>query len=160
MDAQQEEFFRTLSGRRLLILPIAVLGRSPQSDTTGASALADSLRANGIPGAFTTSNPIPIPFEPGANEAAILWSRFKALSQHVTSHPRTDADYVLLVDVFGRPDQSNVGAVHVMAVTGKGEMVYHGAWNSYQPLYKEFKPRSLNDATRMVATDIVRRRQT
>ncbi len=70
---------------------------------------------------------------------------------------RANVDYVLLVDVFGLRSQGlPLGAVHAMAVTGLGEMAYGAAWNSYQPLYKEFKPTSLNEAARMVVADLTR----
>jgi len=44
-----------------------------------------------------------------------------------------------------------------MVVTARGDMAYRGAWNSHQPLYKEFTPGTLDDVARMVATAITRR---
>jgi hypothetical protein len=75
----------------------------------------------------------------------------------VRAHPVADADYVLAVDVMGAPERGAVGAVHAVTVTGQGALVYRGAWNSHQDLYQEFKPRSIDDATRMVLTDLTRR---
>jgi hypothetical protein len=75
----------------------------------------------------------------------------------VAAHPAADADYVLLVDVFGAPERGVVGAVHAMAVTRTGAMAYRGLWNSHQALYKEFRPRSLDDVAEMVAADLGRR---
>ena len=158
IDAREAEMLRELSRRRLVVLPVAVLGRSPtRYDTAAAEAIARRLRAEGFSLTTADSAGPSLPFEPQVNEAAIFWARFHALAGEIAAHPRRDADYVLLVDVFGAPERGLVGAVHAMAVTGTGEMAYRGLWNSHQPLYKEFQPRSLDDAARMVATDIVRR---
>ncbi len=157
MDARQAEFLRDLPQRRIVILPVAVLGRDRRSDTAAATAIARALRNNGIAAATASTADLSLPFEPQPNEAAIFWSRFKALAVYVAAHPQGDPDYVMLVDVFGAPDRGLIPAVHVMAVTGKGEMAYRRTWNSQQSLYKEFKPRSLGDAGRMVVADLERR---
>ena len=61
------------------------------------------------------------------------------------------------IPVFGAPERRTVVAVHAMVVTARGDMAYRGAWNSHQPLYKEFTPGTLDDVARMVATAITRR---
>lgn len=157
IDQREAELLRELPRRRMVVLPVAVLGRGTRFDTSTAMAIADGLRRNGISGAVPATTEVRLPFQPQPNEAAIFWSRFKALAAHVASHPRTDADYVLLVDVFGAPDDGSVGAVHAMVVTGKGEMAYSGLWNSHQELYREIVPHSLDDAARMVVTDLTRK---
>ena len=147
---RERELLRTLPGRRVLILPVAVLGRSVRHEPAASVAIAAQLRAKdrGIASAATDS--LVLPFEPQPNELAILWSRFHALADSVAAHPQADVDYIVLVDVFGAPDRGSVGAVHVMAVTGTGEMAFRRLWNSHQALYKEVQPRSLDDVVRMV----------
>ncbi len=157
LDQREVVFLRELPRRRLVILPLAVLTRVVRYDSAAALDIAEQLRDARLGSPITEMTPIRIPFEPQPNEAAIFWSRFKALADSVRLHPRSDADYVLLVDVFGDPDRRSVAAVHAMVVTAQGDMAYRGTWNSHQQLYKEFKPATLSDAARMVATDISRR---
>jgi hypothetical protein len=156
IDEREREFLRTLSHRRVLILPVAVLGRTVRSDTATAVAIAEQLRARNLGLASVGGEPIVLPFERQPNEAVILWSRFKALAASVAAHPRNDIDYVVQVDVLGSPERGSIGAVHVMAVTAAGEMAYRRLWNSHQALYKEVQPRSLDDVVRMVVTDLSR----
>jgi hypothetical protein len=158
MEKRQETFLRELPRTRLVIAPINVFGRTKGADATGAARIADSLRVAGLGTPTVASQAIVLPFQPQPNEAMIFWSRFKALADTVRAHPATDADYVLMVDVFGvSPERRNLGAVHAVVVTANGDMVYRGAWNSMQALYKEFKPATVEDAARMVSTDITRR---
>lgn len=156
IDERERAFLRTLAHRRVLILPVAVLGRAVRYDTSIAAAIAEQLRANHLGLASAGASPIALPFEPQPNEAVILWSRFRALAAHIAAHPRNDVDYVLQVDVLGAPDRGSIGAVHVMAVTATGEMAYRRLWNSHQALYKEVQPRSLDDVVKMVVTDLSR----
>jgi hypothetical protein len=156
IDKRERELGRTLSSRRVLILPVAVLGRTVRYDTAAAAAIATRLGEKNLAIAKAATDSIVLPFEPQPNEALTLWTRFKALSASITQHPRTDADYVVQVDVLGAPERGSIGAVHVMAVTGKGAMAYRRLWNSQQPLYKEIQPRSMDDAVRMVLTDLAR----
>ena len=153
-------FLREAPNRRVVVLPFAMVGRVVTYDTSAAFALAERLRADGIPAAVATATPLALPFEPQANEAAILWARFHALADTVRVRPQPDADYVLMVDVFGRPQPASVDAVHVMIVTAEGQMAYVRGWNAAQSLYKEIRPKTLDDVARMVATDISRRRST
>ena len=157
IEQREAELVRELPRRRVVILPVAVLGRGTRFDTGAATAIAEGLRRNGISGAAAATTEVHLPFEPQPNEAAIFWSRFKALAAYVASQPRADADYVVLVDVFGAPEAGTVGAVHAMAVTSDGEMAYSGFWNNHQALYKEVRPRSLDDAAEMVVTDLTRK---
>jgi hypothetical protein len=156
IDERERELARTLSSRRVLILPVAVLGGTVRYDTAAAAAIATQLRAKNLAIAMAGTDSLVLPFQRQPNEALTLWTRFKALSANITEHPRTGADYVVQVDVLGAPDRGSIGAVHVMAVTGKGEMAYRRLWNSHQALYKEIQPRSMEDAVRMVVTDLAR----
>ncbi len=155
--ARGDTMVRELGRRRLVVLPVAVLGRTVRYDTAAAARLAERLREDHAPLASAEVRPLPIAFEPQANELAIFWTRYRRLADSVTAHPRADADYVLLVDVFGAPERGVVGPVHAMAVTGSGAMAYWGMWNSHAPLWQTIRPRSLEDAMRMVETDLGRR---
>jgi hypothetical protein len=150
---------RDLHQRRVVVLPMQVLGQPVRHDTAGARLLVERLRAEGITAVASSDTGLTLPFVPQPNELAIYWIRFKALAAEVSARPRDDADYVILVDILGRPENGRVGAVHVMSVTGRGEMAYASMWNSHQTLYQEFLPRSIDDAAVMVATDIRRKRQ-
>ena len=157
IEAREATLVRTLPHVRVAIAPVVVLGREPRYDAAAAERLAAALRARGVPGATSTGAPIALPFRGQPNEAAILWARTAALSAHVAAGPPPDADYVLLVDVLGLTEGGGVGAVHAMAVTREGAIAYVKLWNSHQPLHKEIRPRSLDDAGRMVVTDLSRR---
>ena len=156
IDERERELLRSLSSRRVLILPVAVLGRSVRYDTSTAGAIAKQLDAMNLGHAAVAATPIALPFERQPNEAVILWSRFTALAGYVAANPRKDVDYVVQVDVLGAPERGSIGAVHVLAVTATGEMAYRRLWNSRQPLYKEVQPRTLDDVVRMVVTDLSR----
>jgi hypothetical protein len=155
IDEREAAMLRDLGRARVVVLPVAILGREVRYDTPAASRLADSLNAAGIHATASTTE-IVLPHNPQPNELLTFWTRFKALADSVRQHPVSDADYVLAVDVLGAPDRGSVGAVHAMAVTAHGEMAYHALWNSHQALYQEFKPRSLDDAGRMVAATLAR----
>jgi hypothetical protein len=150
IDERERELLGTLPSKRVLILPVVILGRTVRYDTATSVAIAAQLRANERGIALAGTDSLVLPFEPQPNELAILWSRFHALAASVSDRPRTDVDYVVLVDVLGAPDHGSVGAVHVMAVTGNGTMAFRRLWNSHQPLYKEIRPHSLDDVVRMV----------
>lgn len=157
IDAREAEMLKRLAGSRVVVLPVAILGRNRRYDSTAAAKLAESLSVRGVR-ATAAAAPMALPYEPQPNELLTFWTRFKALGDSVRAHPVADADYVLAVDVMGAPERGSVGAVHAMAVTGTGgELTYRAGWNSYQSLYKEIKPRSLDDASRMVVTDLARR---
>lgn len=157
IDVRESEMLRRLAGSRVVVLPVTILGRDRRYDATAAAKLAESLSVRGVR-ATVAAAPMPLPYEAQPNELLTLWTRFKALGDSVRSHPVADADYVLAVDVLGAPERGSVGAVHAMAVTGTGgELTYRALWNSHQALYQEIKPRSLDDASRMVVTDLARR---
>ena len=157
IDRREQLFLHELPRRRLVILPVAILGRVVRYDTVTARAIAEQLRSAGLGAPEVASASLPIPFSPQPNEAAIFWSRFRAFADSVRVHQQFDADYVLLVDLFGAPERGSIAAVHAMVVTTRGDMAYRGAWNSHQRLYREFKPTTSTDAARMVAADMVRR---
>ena len=147
---------RGLARSRVVVLPVAVIGGEVRPDSQAAARLADRLVREGLAASARVGPPAPVPFERHPNEAMIFWRRWQALGAWVQQHPMQDADVVLLVDVFGRPERGVVGAVHAMATTGGGELGWSGFWNSHQPLYKEMPPHSADDATAMVATALAR----
>jgi hypothetical protein len=154
IDVREGVFLRDVRRARIAVLPVTVLGRSAHANSDAADTLAAALRALGAHTVIEA--PIELPYQPQPNEAYTLWTRFRALGDSVRVHPRADADYVLLVDVMGTPERRSIGAVHAMAVTAAGALAYRRLWNSHQPLFKELAPRSLDDAVRMVATDVSR----
>jgi hypothetical protein len=157
IEARGREFLRTLPTRRVTVVPVVLLGRTMRYDTTTAASIAAQLTARGLGTVTFEHDATQLPFEPQPNELAIFLQRFNALAASAAARPRSDVDYVMLIDVFGAPARGSVGAVHVMVVTAQGEMAYLGFWNSHQALYKEIQPRSLDDVARMVVTDIARR---
>ena len=158
IDEREQTFLRALPERRLVVAPVVILRTKQVYDSTAAASIADSLRRAGLGAPVVAEHPMVMPFTPETNEAMIFWARFKSLADSVRAHPPANADYVLLIDVIGvAPERRTLGAVHAMVVTSTGEMAYREAWNSAQALYKEFKPRTVDDAARMVATDIIRR---
>lgn len=158
IDERQRVLLRDLPRRRLLVLPVAVLGQTTRYDTAAAAHFVDEMRAAGLGDHHVADQPIVLPFKPQPNEARIYWTRFTELADSVRAHPRTDADYVVAIDVFGvAPTRHTIGAVHVMIVTATGDMAYRGVWNSHQALYKELQPATVDDAVHLVATDITRR---
>jgi len=156
IDVRESEMLKRLEGSRVVVLPVTILGRDRRYDSIAAAKLAESLSVRGVR-ATATGVPIVLPYEPQPNELLTLWTRFEALGDSVHAHPLPDADYVLALDVMGAPERGSVGAVHAMAVTGTGELAYRALWNSHQALFQEIKPRSLDDASRMVVTDLARR---
>jgi hypothetical protein len=158
MEQRQETFLRQLPRTRLVIAPVVILGRTPRYDSNAAALISDSLQASGLGAPTVADHAMVLPFKPGVNEAMIFWARFKSLADTVRAHPLTEADYVLLVDVVGVSHEGRgLGAVHAVVVTANGDMAYRGAWNSAQKLYKELRPTTVEDAARMVSTDIARR---
>ncbi|HYD51862.1 MAG TPA: hypothetical protein VEA99_04515 [Gemmatimonadaceae bacterium] len=151
-------FVARLADRRILVRPVAVLGHAPRLDAAGGALLARRLTEQGLGRAVAPSARDTLPFVPQPNELAIYWTRFRALSAQVAAHPPEDADHVLQLDVFGAPERGRIGAVHVMLVDRSGMMVYGRLWNSHQPLFKEMRPASLDDAVRMVVVDLERSR--
>lgn len=154
--ARESVMVNELGRARVVVLPMAILGRDRTYDAGAATRLADSLRARGVQ-ARATDAISSLPYEPQPNELFTFWTRFKALGDSIRAHPVSDADYVLAVDVLGAPQRGSVGAVHAMAVTADGQLAYHAIWNSHQALYQEVRPTSLDDANRMVVTDLTRR---
>ena len=155
--ARESVMVRELGRARLVVLPVAVVGRTSRYDASAAASLADGLRARGVP-ATAIATPVVLPYEPQPNELYTFWTRFKALGDSIHARPLNDADYVLAVDVLGAPERGAVGAVHAMAVTANGQLAYHAAWNSHQELYQQVKPTALNDANRMGIADLTRPR--
>jgi hypothetical protein len=154
IDVRADSFVRALSHTRVAVVPVAVLGRHVRTDTGAAAAVASALRSRGLRGVAGDTTPITLPFEPQPNEAAIFWSRFKALGAWVSERPRPDADYVMLVDVLGAPERGSIGAVHVMVVTAAGELAYHRMWNSHHAMFKTVQPHSMDDVSRLVVLDL------
>ncbi len=156
IDVREAAMLANLGRARVLVLPVTILGREQRFDSAAAVRFADSLKALGVQ-AKASGTAVPLPYEPQPNELFTFWTRFKALGDWVRAHPASDADYVLAIDVLGAPERGSVGAVHAMAVTARGELAYRALWNSHQDLYKEIQPRTLDDANKMVITDLARR---
>jgi hypothetical protein len=154
IEQREREMARSLPRTHLAVAPVAIVGRPVRQDTAAARALVAKLAERGLGTHRVAPEIPPLAFTPGANEMAIFWERTKALAAHVREHPPAGADYVLLVDVFGT---ERVFAVHAMGVTREGVITYTGFWNSHQPLYKEVRPGSMDDAMRMVAIDLERK---
>jgi hypothetical protein len=150
---------RDLPSQRLLVLPVAVIGRTVAYDSAAALTLATRLRSDSLANAIATFQPMELPFNASSNESAILWSRFKALAASVQASPPRDVDYVMLIDVLDAPEEGVIEAVHVMVVNNRGEMAYHAGWNSAQDLHKQVRPTSINEAVRMVAMGMTQRRR-
>jgi hypothetical protein len=159
IDERTTTMLRDLRHQRLVVLPVAVIGTTIAYDSEGARTLAARLRSDDFANAVARPQAMKLTFQPSSNESAIFWRRFRALAANVQASPPRDADYVMLIDVFGAPDHRPLAAIHVMVVNSRGEMAYHAAWNSVQSLYKQVQPRSIDDAVRMVAIDISERRQ-
>jgi hypothetical protein len=150
MKEREQMMQRDLARSRIVVLPVAVLGGPAiEYDTAATSAISSRIRAVSDP------TPISLPLERQPNEAVILWSRARALSDSIRAHPRADADYIMQVDVLGTRDR--IGAVHVLVVDGAGALIYVRLWNSHQEMYQRFKPNSLDDVAAMVAADLGRR---
>lgn len=156
IDARESEMLKRLAGSRVVVLPVTILGRDRRYDSAAAAKFAESLSVRGVR-ATASGMPVVLPYEPQPNELFTFWTRFKALGDSIREHPVPDADYVFAVDVMGAPERGSVGAVHAMSVSGTGELAYRALWNSHQALYQEVKPRSLDDAARMVLTDLSHR---
>lgn len=154
MDARSDSLMRRVSSLRIVVLPVAVLGRDVTFDTAAAATLATQLNALGGIDARVSPEPATLPLERQPNEALIYWTRFKALAANVAAHPHPNTDLVMLVDVIGVPTVGNLAAVHVMSTTGTGAMAYGRLWNSRQARYREIMPRSLDDVAGMVAADV------
>lgn len=155
LRASDSSIGRALPSMRVVVLPVAVLGRDVGGDSAAAARLADSLVAHGMARSARAGMPVPVPFVRHPNEAMIFWTRFRALQAEVRAHPPADADLVLLVDVFGTPGRA-LGAVHAMGVGADGALRWSGFWNSHQPLWKEVRPVTVDDALRMVVLDAER----
>jgi hypothetical protein len=160
IDDRTATMFHALPSQRLAVLPVVVIGRTLAYDSLGARTIAARLRSDSLANAVAESPAMRLTFQPSSNESAIFWSRFKALAASVQASPPHDADYVMLIDVLGAPDRGAIAAVHVMVVNHRGEMAYHAAWNSAQSLYKQVRPKSIDDAARMVVIDMAQRRRT
>jgi hypothetical protein len=152
LNSREHAMLRDLAHKRVLVVPVTILAPDTRYDSSAAHALADELNRDSLTTARVAVTPLVLPYDPQPNEALTLWTRFGALSDSVRAHPPARFDYVLLVDVFG----AQAAAVHAMAVSSSGEMVYRRLWNSHQPLYKEVAPQSVGDAVHMVALDIRR----
>jgi hypothetical protein len=157
IDARESTMVADLQRVRVVVLPVAVVSRNSRFDTSAAASLAAGLRSHGV-NATAAKTPVVLPYEPQPNELLTFWTRFKALGDSIRTNPVRDADYVLAVDVLGAPERRSIGAVHAMAVTADGQLAYHAAWNSKQPLYQQVKPTSVADANTMVITDLTRPR--
>lgn len=160
IDERTTAMFRALTSQRLVVLPVVVIGKTLAYDSAGARTMAARMRSAFLTDAVAESPAMTLAFQPSSNESAIFWSRFKALAANVQASPPQDADYVMLIDVLGAPDRGAIAAVHVMVVNKRGEMAYHAAWNSAQSLYKQVRPKSIDDAVHMVAIDMSQRRRT
>jgi len=160
IDERTTAMLRGLTSQRFLVLPVVVIGKTLTYDSAGARTMAARMRSDFLANAVGESPAMTLAFQPSSNESAIFWSRFKALAANIQASPPHDAYYVMLIDVFGAPDRGAIAAVHVMVVNNRGEMAYHAAWNSAQSLYKQVRPKSIDDAVQMVAIDMSQRRRT
>src|SRR6185436_1733189 len=107
IEERERELGQTLRAGRLLVLPVAVLGKVIRYDTTTAASIARQLRDQTLAIASSSADAVVLPLERQPNEALILWTRFKALAVAVAEHPRTDTDYIMQVDVIGAPEREN-----------------------------------------------------
>jgi hypothetical protein len=150
MEAREEVMLRELPERKIMVLPVGVLNVGASYREGAARDLAAMLRDAGFKGAFAGSRVYDIPYPRQPNQAWLYWKRFRGLADAVKSSPPGEADYVLLMDVMARARDDGtlwrIGGIHVMAVTGRGEMTFGRLQNSLHRVFKEIQPRTLADA--------------
>ena len=158
MEAREETMLRELPHRRILVLPVNVLNYEATPRPQAARMLAGMLRDAGYPGAEASTRSYPLPFPRQPNQAWLYWKRFRALADSIRASPPGGVDYILLLDIVAatRDDGTlrGIGGIHVMTVTGSGEMAYGRLRNSMHDIFQEFQPESMADASRLAVADL------
>ncbi len=159
MEAREEIMLRELPGLKILVLPVGVLNVAASYREGAARDLAAMLRDAGFKGAIAGSRVYDIPYPRQPNQAWLYWKRFRGLADAVKASPPEEADYVLLMDVMAsaRDDGTlrRIGGIHVMVVTGGGEMTFGRLQNSLHRVFKEIDPRTMADACHVAVENLL-----
>jgi hypothetical protein len=150
IEKRTSKFFATGRTGVIMIYDACIPGNPPQSSRELVEALADMLEQQGFTDVNIMDSPERLPFQPSSNQAKMFWQRFRNLSSKMTA-VKPDADYILMVDVFGSPGLEVIGGIHIYVVDRQGELVHGRLWNSHHDLFTKYQPDSVADVTGMIA---------
>ena len=157
IDEREREFLRTLSHRRVLILPVAVLGRR-SGTTRRPRRRSPSSSARNISGSCLSARSdraaVRAAAERGGDSLVALHGARRRTSRRIHERMSTTS---CRWTCSARQNAAASGRCTSWRSLQQGEMAYRRLWNSHQPLYKEVQPRTLDDVVQMVVTDLSRR---
>jgi hypothetical protein len=131
-------------GAKIVVFPARVAG---DLDVERGAALAKLL--GGACAATATDVKPALEIKPSSNEQRTLFDLARSLRAHLAKNP-VDADYALIADYVTSPDKKQIGAVHFVVCTGKGDWVVADFQNSHHDDFKKVAPANPADCDRLV----------
>jgi hypothetical protein len=129
---------------KIVVFPARVAG---SLDPAQGAALAKLLAGACV---ATTTDAMPaLEIKATSNEQRTLWDLARGFQAHLAKNP-VDADYALIADYIMTPDRKQVGAVHFVLCTGKGEWVAADFQNSHHEDFNSVAPANAGDCDKLV----------
>ncbi len=147
----EAEFRSALGKTSVTVYPVVVRSTGSAAgviwDEQAAKDLAGWIEKQGLARVVIASDQLNIAAKPGMNQAKMFRSGMTSFGEWVKAHP-PNTDYGLVAEylVWGK---GAVGGVHVYVVRNDGEYAYGTLLNSHWKEFKEVKPTSVQDATRV-----------
>ena len=129
---------------KVVVFPPRVAG---SLDAAQGTSLAKLLAGACV--ATTTDAKPALEIKATGNEQRTLWDLARGFQAHLAKSP-VDADYALIADYILTPDRKQVGAVHFVICTGKGEWVVADFQNSHQEDFQAVAPANAADCDKLV----------
>jgi hypothetical protein len=131
---------------KIVVFPARVAG---DLDVAQGAALAKLL--GGACVATATDVKPALDIKASSNEQRALFDLARSLRAQLAKSP-VDADYALIADYVTTPDKKQIGAVHFVVCTGKGDWVVADYQNSHHDDFKKLAPANPADCDRLVLT--------
>jgi hypothetical protein len=147
----ETEFRVALGKTSVTVYPVVVRSTASQTGVTwdeqAAKELANWIEKQGLARVVMASDQINIAAKPGVNQAKMFRSSMTSFGEWVKANP-PKTEYALAAEYL-MWRKGTVAGVHVYVVRKDGEFAYGTLLNSHWKEFKEVKPVSVQDATRV-----------
>jgi hypothetical protein len=154
-----ERFRQSLGKTTVTVYPSIV--RSTRStvaeswDEDGARQIAAYIEKRGWARVAVATDHLQITGHPGHNQAKMFRTSMTSFGQWVNAHP-TETEYACVAEYLMMGERG-VGGVHVYFVRKDGAPAFGSLANSHWEEFKEVKPRTVEDATKVAIGALERR---
>jgi hypothetical protein len=157
-DEDVARFRDTLGKTEITVYPAVVRELGPTVKTSwdmeSAREIAEWLNGNGFGEARVSENKPEIAVKPGMNQAKMFRAGIRSFGEWVRANP-PETEYACVAEYLMMRN-GKAGGIHVYCVDRAGTPVFGSLSNSHWPEFKQVKPASVRDASRVAVGSLSR----